>query len=397
MEMSEVLRAAEEGLSEPFGGPVRLSDPQPLSGSNRSRVLRCRLLEGPSTAPDTVIIKRAGGAETDEDGYNPEESPPMSPSWRLFNDWAGTQFLSSLPGDLTLAPRFYCGSRARGFIVIEDLGDGESLVDILRAGSAARAEGALLALAVTLGRMHAASAGRFEAFAALRTALGPAHLADRSYLSTDLREKLERVRDACDAIDFPRPSAMNEEVEAIVASIERADGFLVYTHGDPCPGNDRCSHGHLRLFDFEFGLFRHALLDGVYWRVPFPTCWAANRVPPRLVRRLDELYREELANGCAAARDDERYGRAVVEACAYWTLRTTGWHLPDALKEDDRWGIASLRQRVLTRLRSLADASAELNYLPVTAETCRQLAHRLQALWPEVEEMPLFPAFRETL
>ena len=47
-----------------------------------------------------------------------------------------------------------------------------------------------------------------------------------------------------------------------------------------------------------------------------------------LVRRLDELYREELANGCAAARDDERYGRAVVEACAYWTLRTTGWHLP---------------------------------------------------------------------
>jgi hypothetical protein len=395
MEMPPVLRAAEQGLSEHFGSLIRLSEPQPLSGSNRSRVSRCRLLEGPSAAPGTVIIKRAGGAENDEDEYNPEDSPPMIPAWRLFNDWAGAQFLSSLPGETPLAPRFYCGSRALGFIVIEDLGDGESLSDILLARDAIRAEAGLLAMAATLGRMHAVSAGRFEEFAALRTALGPANLTDRSYLATDLREYLEQVRNACGAIDFPLPPALNQEVEAIATTIEQPGGFLVYTHGDPCPGNDCCSAGALRLFDFEFGLFRHALLDGVYWRVPFPTCWAVNRVPPRLVHRLDELYREELAKGCAAAHDDEPYHRAVVEACAYWTLRTTGWHLPGALKEDEQWGIASRRQRVLARLRAFAETSAEFNnHLPAIAGTCRQLAQRLQTLWPEVEEMPLFPAFR---
>src|SRR2546428_9295325 len=102
MEMLPVLQAAEEGLSEHFGGPIRLSEPEPLTGSNRSRVARCRILQGPSTAPRTVIIKRAGGADNDEDEYDPEQSSPMSPAWRLFNDWAGTQFLSSLPAATAL-------------------------------------------------------------------------------------------------------------------------------------------------------------------------------------------------------------------------------------------------------------------------------------------------------
>src|SRR5207244_9734209 len=56
---------------------------------------------------------------------------------------------------------------------------------------------------------------------------------------------------SCEAIDFPLPPAMNEEVEVIIATIEQAEGFLVYTHGDPCPGNDCCLADHLRLFDFE--------------------------------------------------------------------------------------------------------------------------------------------------
>ncbi len=104
----------------------------------------------------------------------------MSPSWRVFNDWAGAEFLSSLEVEPPLAPRFYCGNRALGFIVIEDLGDGESLIDFLQADSAAHAAEALLAQATILGRMHAATAGRFADFAALRTALGPSNLCDQT-------------------------------------------------------------------------------------------------------------------------------------------------------------------------------------------------------------------------
>jgi len=71
----------------------------------------------------------------------------MSPAWRLFNDWAGAELLSSLPNELPLASRFYCGNRALGFIVIEDLGEGESLIDILLGDSVGRAKAALLAQA----------------------------------------------------------------------------------------------------------------------------------------------------------------------------------------------------------------------------------------------------------
>jgi hypothetical protein len=340
-----------------------------------------------------VIIKQAGG---EAGAYNPEESPAMSPAWGFFNDWAGAAWLSSLRTQPLLGPAFYYGNRALGFIALEDLGDGESLIDLLQGGSAARAEAALLAHATTLGRMHAATAGRLEEFAALRTALGPADLCDRPYpAGIGLLENFRQVRDTCQAMRFSLPPALDAEVAAIAAAMEQPDGFLVYTQGDPCPGNDRCLEGGLRLFDFEFGLFRHALLDGVYWRVPFPTCSHANRLPPRLLRQVEATYRAELAKGCAAAGDDTRFRQAVVEAVAYWTLRTTAWHLGDALMQDGQWGIASLRQRVLARLGVLAETAAELNHLPVSGETCRRLRQHLKVLWPEVEEMPVFPAFRK--
>jgi len=187
---------------------------------------------------------------------------------------------------------------------------------------------------------------------------------------------------------------MDNELEAIITSIEQPEGFLVYTQGDPCPGNDRFSAGRLRLFDFEFGMFRHALLDGSYWRALFPTCSHANRLPAPFIRQLEETYRAELAKSCIAARDEERFQRAMAEACAYWTLRTTGWHLADALIADGQWGIASLRQRILARLSALAERLADLDQLPATTTTCHQLAQYLKGLWPEMEEMPLFPAFR---
>ncbi|MEZ4737122.1 MAG: hypothetical protein R3E79_59340 [Caldilineaceae bacterium] len=54
--------------------------------------------------------------------YNPDQID----SWdtqRFFRDWAGAEFLSTLPGDPHHGPRFYGGDRGLGFIILEDLGD----------------------------------------------------------------------------------------------------------------------------------------------------------------------------------------------------------------------------------------------------------------------------------
>jgi hypothetical protein len=53
-----VLPVAEQLLQQSFGGAVRLGMAQaPEGGSQRSKLLRCQVQEGPSAAPTSVIVK----------------------------------------------------------------------------------------------------------------------------------------------------------------------------------------------------------------------------------------------------------------------------------------------------------------------------------------------------
>ena len=67
--------------------------------------------------------------------------------------------------------------------------------------------------------------------------------------------------------------------------------FLAYTHGDACPDNSVLAGDRLRLFDYEFGNFRHALLDGVYGWIRFPTCWCVRDIPASVVSEMETVYR----------------------------------------------------------------------------------------------------------
>ncbi|MET0410573.1 MAG: hypothetical protein ABW217_04730, partial [Polyangiaceae bacterium] len=111
--LERLIEAAAARLSERAEGPVQLRLEQTLSTPERRNVvLRCAL-DRPLDGRSSVIIKQAAR------GYAPEDAS----SWdtlRLFNEWAGTAFLSTLPGEAH-APRFLVGDRALGFVVLEDL------------------------------------------------------------------------------------------------------------------------------------------------------------------------------------------------------------------------------------------------------------------------------------
>src|SRR5437660_6905813 len=88
-----ILRAAENVLSQHFGGMVQLEKADALDGTiTRSGVMRCGVLEAPGGAPETVILKRFFAAEGSV--YDPADGKHSSPAWRLFNEWAGLQFLN---------------------------------------------------------------------------------------------------------------------------------------------------------------------------------------------------------------------------------------------------------------------------------------------------------------
>ena len=149
----------------------------------------------------------------------------------------------------------------------------------------------------------------------------------------------------------------------------------------------------MKLLDFEFGRFRHALLDGVCGRIHFPTCWCVNRLPEDIYTRMEQVYRNELIKGGPEARDDETFNQVIVEACAWQLLNTLS---VGVLEEDGEWGISTHRQRALVRLDRFSEVAESNGHLEALRGMAKNLSDALRKRWPkEADEMPLYPAFRK--
>jgi hypothetical protein len=338
-----------------------------------------------------VVVKQA--RRSAENPYDPDAVDRWNGARGLFEDWVGTQLFSSLPGSGEYAIRFYGGDRAAGVIVIEDLGDGEALVDRLMGDDPAHAEEGLLMLAECLGKLHAETIGQQERYWQFRDALGPRVLHPGGRALIDHREELMK---GFAAIEVDPAAGFEPELAQLSAAMAEPGPFLAYVHGDPCPDNCRIAGGRLRLFDFETSGFRHCLLDAAYGRILFPTCWCVNRLPAAIVPKMEAAYRTELVKGCPEAQDERRFYRELIHCCAAHLIWQGIWMLENARQDDWRWGISTWRQRVLVRLDALAEATEQFGHLPAMGETARRCARRLREIWPpEADQMPLYPAFRD--
>jgi hypothetical protein len=251
----------------------------------------------------------------------------------------------------------------------------------------------MVMLARSLGQMHAETIGQGERYREFRDALGPRVPQQRWH---DLRQHRERLLQGFEAVGVAPAPGFDAEFEQVARSVDDPGPFLAYVHGDPCPDNCRIQDGRLRLFDFVTGRFHHALSDAVYGRIPFPTCWCVNRLPPHVAPMMESAYRAELVRGCPEAADDTLFNRAIVHCCAAWLIFSRTWWLDGARGDDRQWGISTWRQRVLVRLDALAATTEEFGCLRAMGETARRSAQALRAIWPpEADAMPLYPAFRE--
>ncbi len=345
------------------------------------------MLDGARDAPASVVVKRA--VATGDESYDPDR--PGGPASRLFNEWAGLRFLGEVIPDRPVAPRLYGGDRHAGILVMEDLGPvAGGLTDELLGDDPVAAETNLVAYATTVGRMHGATAGHLVRFDEIRDALGPDDAEPgHEWVTSTFHATL-------DALGLTPAPAIDGELALIEATIASPGEFAAFIHSDPCPGNWLRTGRTDRLLDFEFAGVGHALVDGVYARVPFPTCWCIGRLPEHVSQAMERAYRTELAQGCPAARDDDRYARAVAEACAHWLV---DWCLrspmPRLLEEDFEWGTGTDRQRLLVRLDVVIQVTREAGHLEALGEQAGACSRALHDRWdPDLAPLPLYPAFR---
>jgi hypothetical protein len=299
------------------------------------------------------------------------------------------QFLTETSGGPSPTPRFYAGDRDHGLLALEDLGASKGLDQALLGADPAYAEAMLVAFAATLGRLHALTTGKQAEFEHIRGGLGPR----KSIKSADWGDWFATaLRDMAKVAGIEPTLGIDEELRVIAENLAEPGPFHAYLHNDPCPDNCLITDDGLKLIDFEFGGYGHALRDGIYGRIHFPTCWCVNRLPEHVPPKMEAAYRAELIKGCSEAADDERFYQAVVEACAACVINS---HNAGTLLEDHRWGISTMRQRALLRFDIFWKMTEDYDHLKSVGATVQSIANKLRAQWPaEADAMPYYPAFR---
>ena len=389
-EFGQILARAEEVLSDGWGGTVRLGQVERLSEPRgRNLVLRCEVSNTPAGAPQSVILKRAR-----QRNYDPDD-PKSRPAVGLFRDWAGLKFLGSFHDERLACAKFYGGDREAGFFVMEDLRDTVDLDHLLTRSSADEALHGLRLLAAALGRMHALTIGHAADYQRIRDALGPGDTAHRHRLAKHARDYTPYLAERCERLQVGLAPGYDDDIETISSAMAEPGDFLAYTHCDACPDNCRITDDRLCLIDYEFASYRHALLDGVYGWIRFPTCWCVRDLPEPVVAEMENVYRRELAQGCPAADDDTLYFRAVAEACGYWLLENMAHQFDRALQYETPKGTSTNRQRILMRMAAFCHVAQRAEHLGALRQTFAGLLQRLRDVWRD--DMPMYDAFGQAV
>ena len=258
-----------------------------------------------------------------------------------------------------------------GVFILEDLGNGPSLADLLLGTERRPAEQALYAWAAALGTALAATL-RFGA---------PVE-------RTHAYETLDPLIGLAEDLGTSLPAGLDGDAAAIDAAIAQASPWLAYCPGDTCPDNNRVlGDGSVRLFDFEGAGWRHAATEAAYCRAPFCTCWCVAAMPADILASMEA----EFLCALRPPRVDE-FRAAIGLAAVFWTLTTFDYFrrfVVDGARMGPPQGPADGRQYVVHRL-----AAIESERLPALGELAYRLRKAIVARWPAAAELPTFPAFR---
>lgn len=346
------MPAQPEAIEELVAGVgARLRQPatlvEDLSFSDRAAVARIVLGSG-----ETVVAKRP---------------------WHASLFAKELEALELLPADTRPA----LIASGQGIIVMEDLGSGPSLADLLLGADQAAAERALQAWARALGTALAATLQQGAPAASVR-----------------LTEGAEQLLGFAEDLDVRVPAGVETDVGLIEDALSADTPWLAFCPGDTCPDNNRVlGDGSVRFFDFEGAGWRHAAAEAAYCRAPFCTCWCVAALPAGLIRSMENEFLEALDPPKRV-----EFSTVIGLAAASWTLLTFGYFRgfvmdgapigpPGRTPSDGR-------QYVLLRL---ATVEALRDRIPALGELANGLRGAIVRRWPYAAERPTYPAFSDPM
>ncbi|WP_376775093.1 phosphotransferase family protein [Saccharopolyspora phatthalungensis] len=314
-EATDTVGTAEAVLSKRTGAPVRLADAEDLGGSDRSVVMRVRIAESPFELPRTVVVKHYG------------ECPVEARSDPFAHEAASCQLTTALPPEARVGPELIAHDAAERLLVLEDLGRGSTLADVLFADDPRVAERALLAWARALGRLHSTTAGCEADFDALMRRLGAKSWTDP--VADDIVRSVAELPELLTQIlGVDTPPRMVERLTAATELLE-SSRYRSFSPSDICPDNSLVTGSSgVRFLDFEWGCVRDVAMDAAYLQYPFPSSWCSYALPGNLAESMLSTWRSEIAEVWPELDDDEVLMPRLFNAQLLWVWVSTWWFLP---------------------------------------------------------------------
>ena len=243
---------------------------------------------------------------------------------------------------------------------------------------------------ISLGRLHAATVG-------CTTPMRPrcaGHIRPPACLGRSVKPgspALSALQPPCSAERCPRP-----KLRCCSQRMRDPGPWLALVHGDPCPDNVLLTPQGAALLDFEFAAPGHALLDAAYWRMGFPTCWCAGRVPDAVAERHGAGLSRHRGGGHSAGPGRRRSSSAnIAIAVARPSVRQP--RMASGRGPEGRQHLGdrdTTRNRILWHLQASDRSNATSR---CAARLCAELFQAwltdLERRWPDVQPLPAFPAF----
>lgn len=381
-EIQHVLSRDFDLSRTPISSITLVSEPE-----RRNRILRIEL----KNSENRVIFKESHPMR--EEGKTPNDEDMKASYDRFARDWAGLEFAGGLVKTNPLCPQCYGGSEEYRFILQQDLGkDQVTLANHLLEGEVSAAKGSLERYMTSLGRFHAAGHAKVGQYLEILHKINPE--APEISIEKSIEMSLGNLRAVLTLLNLPHPRGLEEEVRTVITSTSNPTGpFVTLIHGDPCPDNVFDYPDRLLLIDFEWASVGSALLDAAYPRMNMPSGWCAGQFPENLLDAAESIYRDEMEKLIPEAKDDKIYFEAYAEACAAHILNQSMCFIPRVFEKDDAWGIASVRSRVLSHLKTFINIAEKRETLPTLKSLATEIVALLERKWAESKPLDLYPAF----
>ncbi|WP_460867036.1 phosphotransferase family protein [Rhodococcus aerolatus] len=366
--VSDVLDSAERLLARRTGAPVVLADPEDLGGSGRSVVLRVRVAENPFSLPRTLVVKQVRPARGTDREHGPLLDVGASRSaaeerQAFLREVVSYQFATALHADRRPGAALVGYDVDSQLLVLGDLGSAPTMAEVIASHDGADLHHALMAWAQALGRLHAATAGREQDFAALLRRSDDSAWVDP--LAAPARTALAELPALLGThLGVPTPDAVLERAARCERLLD--GGLRAFSPSDLCPGNALVTSDGVKFLDFEDGGFRDVALDAAYMLVPFPDCWCSAELSAGQAGDLVQAWRSEVVGVWPQLADDAALATRLLDAQLLWVWASTHWFLPAAPARRGPSSVHTLahpRAEVLatrwSRLAATADALDE--------------------------------------